>query len=110
MVWLFKGVYLILDFVGLNCEVSVYYEWYDGILVYSKWLSVKNIGKDFLLIDSFISEVLVVVEYGLVVEIWEYGIVLFNIYVEIDYVFVSFNVEDVNYYVVYWELDFDYNS
>lgn len=108
--WPPKGVHLALDFAGPDCEVSVHYEWYDGIPVYSKWLSVKNTGKDSLLIDSFTSEVLAAVEYGSAVETREYGIAPPNIHVETDYAFASFNVEDANHHVVHWEPDPDYDS
>lgn len=108
--WPPKGVHLTLDFAGPDCEVSVHYELYDGIPVYSKWLSVKNTGTDSLLIDSFTSEILAAVEYGSAVETREYGIAPPNIHVETDYAFASFNVEDANHHVVHWEPDPDYDS
>ncbi|MBX2877511.1 MAG: alpha-galactosidase [Saprospiraceae bacterium] len=108
--WPPKGTHLQLDFAGPNCMVSVHYELYDGIPVYSKWLSVKNTGKDSLLVDRFTSEILAAVEYGSATETRKYGIAPPNIHVETDYAFASFNAEDANHHVVHWEPDPDYDS
>lgn len=108
--WPPKGVHLELEFAGPSCVVSIHYECYDGIPVYSKWLSLKNTGSDTLMIDRFTSEILAAVEYGSAVETREYGIDPPNIHVETDYAFASFNVEDANHHVIHWEPDPDYDS
>ena len=108
--WPPKGVHLELEFAGPECVVSIHYDWYDGIPVYGKWLSLKNTGSDTLMIDRFTSEILAAVEYGSAVETREYGIDPPNIHVETDYAFASFNVEDANHHVVHWEPDPDYDS
>ncbi len=108
--WPPKGIHLELEFDGPDCSVSIHYEWYDGIPVYGKWLSVNNTGSDTLMIDRFTSEILAAVEYGSAVETRQYGIAPPNIHVETDYAFASFNVEDANHHVVHWEPDPDYDS
>jgi hypothetical protein len=42
--------------------VRVHYEIYDGLPLFSKWISVENRGKSEIVLDSFCAEVLAVVE------------------------------------------------
>lgn len=47
---------------GKNCEIKVYYELYDGAPILSKWMEVKNNGTEKIIINSFKSEILALVE------------------------------------------------
>lgn len=47
---------------GKNCEIKVYYELYDGAPILSKWMEVKNNGTEKIILNSFKSEILALVE------------------------------------------------
>ncbi|MBI3819093.1 MAG: alpha-galactosidase [Planctomycetes bacterium] len=71
---------------GLEVEAVVHYEIYDGIPAISKWITVKNLSKREIHIDSTICEKLAAVEAESSVERtlpWENP----NIYVETDEMF-----------------------
>ena len=67
--WPPPGLSLTLDFgppaaagAADGVSVSVHYEIYDGLPLLAKWLSVANGGPDPITLNSFISEILAVVE------------------------------------------------
>lgn len=114
--WPPRGVYLRMDYampertVQRKIGVSVHYEFYDGIPVYSKWITVHNDSDRSILINRFASEILAAVEYSSAVETRKYGIQSPNIHVETDYAFASFNANDANHRAVHWRPDPDYKS
>ena len=66
--------------------VEVHYELYDGLPVVSKWLVVRNGGAKAVRLNSFVSEILAVVEYESYVDDnprWD----LPSLYVETEYAF-----------------------
>jgi len=66
--------------------VSVCYEMYDGIPLACKWLTIRNGGQKPVRLNTFVNEILAVVEHettGPVKPGWEYP----NIHVESDYAF-----------------------
>jgi hypothetical protein len=115
--WPPKGASLRLDFEmpkpadaesGLDLRLSVHYELYDGIPVFTKWISVQNRSKQKVVIDDFTSEIIAAVEYGSAVETREVNVPIPNLHVETDYAFSSFMAEDANHHAVHWETDPDY--
>nr|MBX2816507.1 alpha-galactosidase [Saprospiraceae bacterium] len=91
-------------------QVIVHYELYDGLPVIAKWIEVINGSEEQIVIDSFASEVLAVVEYGSAVETREYGIPPPPIHVETDFAFASMNARDANHHVIHWDVDTAYTS
>ncbi len=66
--------------------VAVCYEMYEGIPLLAKWLEIRNDGPKTLRLDTFINEILAVVEYESLVgepPQWEHP----NIHIESDYAF-----------------------
>jgi hypothetical protein len=53
----------IIDDTDRDIKVSVHYELYDGIPLFSKWITVHNKTKKNIRLNSFASEILAVVEY-----------------------------------------------
>jgi len=90
--------------------VSVHYEMYDGLPVFSKWITVQNDGDRAITVNRFTSEILAAAEYGSAVESREYGVQAPNVHVDTDYAFASFNAEDANHQAVHWEADPDYET
>ncbi len=66
--------------------LSVHYEMYDGIPLVAKWFTLHNGSEQAVVVDSFVNEILAVVESESVVdsrEQWEGP----NLYIESDYAF-----------------------
>jgi len=115
--WPPRGVYLRMDYALPEAQaeksrvrVSVHYELYDGIPVFSKWITVHNDSDKTIMLNRFFSEILAAVEYGSAVETRQHGIDTPNIHVETDYAFASFNAGDANHRAVHWNPDPDYSS
>ncbi|MEM7371800.1 MAG: alpha-galactosidase [Bacteroidota bacterium] len=114
--WPPKGIHLRMDYQMpaasplQDIMVSVHYELYDGIPVLAKWISVHNHSSEQILLNSFSSEILAVVEYGSSVETREYNVPPPNLHVETDYAFASMNARDANHHAVHWEADSHYLS
>ena len=119
--WPPKGVAVRLQFSPVKDKqplaeapfrVSIHYELYDGIPVWSKWMTVENTSKKSLCVDRFTSEVLAVVEQSSDVE--SRGPSPFDlpdsIQVETDQAFGSFTARQANSHVVRWEKDPLYTS
>ena len=119
--WPPKGVAARLEFslvkdkqplAGAPFRVSIHYELYDGIPVWSKWMTVENISKKPLCVERFTSEVLAVVEQSSDVE--SRGPSPLDqpdsIQVETDQAFGSFTSRQANSHVVRWEKDPLYTS
>ncbi|WP_202911896.1 NPCBM/NEW2 domain-containing protein [Arenibacter aquaticus] len=91
-----------------DLAVTVHYEIYDGIPLISKWITLKNNGQKAVVLNSFKSEILAMVEAESAVEKqkgWETP----NIHVESDYAFHSMSMKNANK-VVHWEKDPRYTS
>jgi hypothetical protein len=116
-VWPPKGVSLRLDFKPAQDEfrgitVSVHYELYDGVPVFSKWLSVTNATKNPITIDRFTNEILAVVEHGNPVELRD-GVSLpkpESLHVETDMAFGGFMHINACRLAVHWVPDPEFHT
>ena len=88
-----------------DITVRVHYEIYDGIPLVSKWISIVNGSNQTIIVDSFKSEILAVVEGESSVGVkkqWRYP----NMTVETDYAFGgSMSTESCLGKSVFWEVD-----
>lgn len=88
--------------------LSIHYEMYEGIPLLAKWLSISNGGGAPVRLNTFISEILAVVEYESLVEQpiqWEYP----NIHVESDYAFHGGDPKSANK-TTHWVSDPQYET
>ncbi len=120
-VWPPNGVSLRLDFaspagtdqgVHRDVRVSVHYELYDGIPVMAKWISVHNGGATPITVDSFVSEVLAVVEDESWVETRN-GVPYpapESLHLETDYAFGGMTAANASHRAVHWRADPQYAS
>lgn len=110
--WPPRGVHLRMDYQTPTgpegVTVSVHYELYDGLPVYSKWLTVANGGERSITINSFTAELLAAVEYLSRVEDRGAYYPPPNIHVETDYAFGGFDVASSSRHIVHWVSDPDY--
>jgi hypothetical protein len=94
MAWPPPGAALTLSFVPppaasaavSKVRVDVHYEMYDGLPLLSKWISVTNMGESPIRLNTFVSEILAVVEGDSIVDptpCWQ----LPNLGIETDYTF-----------------------
>ncbi|MFH0991041.1 MAG: alpha-galactosidase [bacterium] len=98
--WPPHGKSLVLEFhhtdpLWKNITVSVHYEIYDGIPLLTKWLTVKNGGKAPVRLNSFISELLAIIEPEVAVDSppqWDPP----NIHVESEYAFLGMTPKTSN--------------
>jgi len=89
-----------------HVTVAIHYEMYDGIPLLSKWMTVHNAGQEQLRIESFISEILAVVEHESAVDHrtrWEFP----NLHVETDMAFTGMDSRTANH-TVHWGADPQY--
>lgn len=109
--WPPKGKHLELIFAApapSSLSVSVHYEIYDGLPLMSKWLVIRNGGNEKIRINSFISELLAVVEAETSVEAKE-NFALPNIHIESDYAFHAMSGKHSNQ-TANWVPDPQYSS
>lgn len=88
-------------------RVSVHYELYDGIPVFSKWITVHNGTDAKITVDRFTSEQLAVVEHSNWVEKRD-GVDLprpDTLHVETEMAFGGFNHPNANRHAVHWRPD-----
>lgn len=93
-------------------RVSVHYELYDGVPVFSKWLTVENLSAQAIRVDHFVAEELAIVEQANWVENRD-GVafpVPDSIHVETDFAFGGFTHQNANRHVVHWQTDPLYTS
>ncbi len=112
-VWPPAGVAVKMDYdlPGDNSfSVSVHYEFYDGIPVFCKWLTLQNNGSDPIVVNKFVNELIAAVEYESRVEDRGAAFPPPNIHVETDYAFGGMTVANSNRRSVHWELDPQYAS
>ncbi|XZE56741.1 hypothetical protein SH139x_002868 [Planctomycetaceae bacterium SH139] len=113
--WPPPGVHLRLDFQHPQLEsvtLSVHYELYDGIPLFSKWITIDNQSPEQILLDNFVSEQLAIVEEVSWVETRD-GVEIpppSSLHVETDFAFGGFNSENANRHVVHWRTDPQYST
>lgn len=91
-------------------RVSVHYTLYDGVPLYSKWLTVTNPTESTITLDTFTSEILAAVEYASYVEDRGIPFPRPNIHVETDYAFCGMTHHNSSHFSVHWVRDPDYHS
>ena len=85
-------------------EVKVHYELYDGLPVFSKWITVENLSEKAVTINKFKSEILAVTEPESVVD-GKKSWLLPNITVDSDYRFGGMSNENVLETSIAWNVD-----
>ena len=111
--WPPPGVSLTLDFESPTgrweqLALSVHYEMYRGIPLLSKWFTIRNDSDKPVRLNTFVSEILAVVEYESLVNVperWEYP----NIHVASDYAFHGDDPKTANK-TTYWVPDPQYST
>lgn len=89
-----------------DITVSVHYELYDHLPLMTKWISLRNDSDRSIVLDTFTSEILAMVEGSSSVESVK-GYVLPNMHVECDYEFLGMSSADANV-CVNWVADPQY--
>ena len=113
--WPPKGVSLTLNFKAPSqnlhgVEIAVHYEMYDGIPLISKWVTIKNNSQKEIKINTFISEILAVVEHESIVGIPGNWVFPRMIQVDSDYAFGSSMVQGDAAQTTYWVPDPQYTT
>lgn len=93
-------------------KLSVFYELYDGVPCFCKWITIQNDTDQPVMLDRLTTEILAVVEKTNWVEARE-GVSLprpDRIHVETDFAFGGFNFLNANRHVVHWETDPEYST
>lgn len=93
-----------------DVRVTVHYEMYDGMPLYSKWITVHNGGGKPVLLDGFISETLAAVERSSDVEDREGVGTPPNLHVETDYAFLAMSPLNAGRHAFRWMPDPDYET
>jgi hypothetical protein len=109
MNWPPKGVQLNLEFENAATRVTVHYELYDALPVYSKWLTVTNRGSAPVRLNSFKSEILAATEAESPVEVpggWK----LPNIQVETEFTTCAMTGADAARQTAHWKEDPTYGT
>ena len=111
--WPAPGIRLDLHFspptdsvAGLG--VSVHYELYDGIPLLCKWLTIRNDGDAPVTLDTFVNEILAIIDYEACVDHqdhWEHP----AIHVESDYAFHGMTARSADV-TTHWVPDPQYTS
>jgi len=107
--WPPKGVQLNLEFENATTNVTVHYELYDALPVYSKWLTVTNRGPVPVRLNSFKSEILAATEAESPVEVpggWK----LPNIQVETEFTTCAMTGADAARQTALWKEDPSYGT
>lgn len=94
-----------------SIEVSVFYEMYDGIPCYSKWIELRNRSAETIQLDSFASDILAAVEFASEVDtLSSAGNTPPNIHVETDMAFGGMMATGANRHSYRWPADPDYQT
>lgn len=94
-----------------NLEVSVFYEMYDGIPCYCKWIELRNRSAETIQLDSFASDILAAVEFASEVDtLSSAGNTPPNIHVETDMAFGGMMATGANRHSYRWLADPDYQT
>lgn len=92
--------------------VRVYYELFDGIPCFGKWVEIENNSKSTVMLNRITTEILAVVEKNNWVEARE-GVAIprpDSLHVETDFSFGGFNAPNANRHVVHWQTDPEYKT
>ncbi|MFO1460670.1 MAG: alpha-galactosidase [Verrucomicrobiota bacterium] len=113
--WPPAGVTLRLDFSGpatgaTGMRVSVFYEFYDGLPCYSKWITVSNGTDRVVRLDRFSSEILAVVERASEVDELSEGLTPPNVHVETDMAFGGMVAAGANRHSYRWLPDPEFHT
>lgn len=93
-----------------HVSVSVFYELYDGIPCFCKWIEITNQSDRAIKLDRIETEILAVVEENNWVETRE-GVPIPSpscLHIETDFAFGGFNHANANRHVVHWKPDPQY--
>jgi len=109
--WPPAGASLTLDFVPpagklSGVKLAVHYEIYEGIPLLCKWFTIQNGGEKAVRLNTFVSEILAVVEHESLVNVpeqWQYP----NMHVESDYEFGGDDAKTANK-TTHWAADPQY--
>lgn len=94
-----------------DVEVSVFYEMYDGIPCYSKWIQLRNGTKQSLNLDSFVSDILAAVEFASEVDtLSSTGSTPPNLHVETDMAMGGMMASGANRHSYRWIADPEYHT
>jgi hypothetical protein len=113
--WPPKGLHLRMNYrmpagEAADIRVVVHYEIYDGIPLFSKWISLENRSSQPVNLNSFKSEILAFVEKESPVE--ERGIPLKkpDLFVETEYEFSGMETLNTTLHSVFWMADPDFTT
>jgi hypothetical protein len=114
-VWPPKGVALRMDYALPGntppITVSVHYELYDGIPLFSKWITVHNTGSAPVTVDTFTNEIIAAVEGGSDVDAAEPTFIQPpGLLVETDYAMNGMTAIYASRWSVHWVPDPDYET
>jgi hypothetical protein len=107
--WPPKGIQLNLNFEDAATKVTVHYELYDRLPVYSKWITVTNLSAKPVRLNSFKSEILAATEAESPVEVpggWK----LPNIQVESEFTTCAMTGADAARQNALWKEDPTYDT
>ena len=107
--WPPKGIQLNLNFEDAATKVTVHYELYDRLPVYSKWITVTNLSAKSVRLNSFKSEILAATEAESPVEVpggWK----LPNIQVETEFTTCAMTGADAARQTAHWKEDPTYDT
>jgi hypothetical protein len=111
-----KGKSIRFDFIApnnhlSNLTISVHYNLYDGIPLFTKWIEIKNNGEQKTKINRVVNEVLgLVEEESAVVGKPEVMKKQHGIYVETNYAFNNAMRYDISDQTTHWKIDSSYTS
>ena len=91
-----------------DLRVSIHYELYDGLPVFSKWLTIANGAPGKIRLDACVSELLAAVEDASVVDMRGQLLPLPNLHIETDYAFGGTAALDSQAHGAHWVPDPDY--
>jgi hypothetical protein len=94
-----------------DVEVSVFYEMYDGIPCYSKWIELHNRSQHTIHLDSFTCDLLAAVEFASEVDtLSSSGSTPPNLHVETDMAFGGMMASGANRHSYRWIADPEYDT
>ena len=92
-------------------DVSIFYELYDGIPCYSKWLQINNRTTEKIQLDQFASDILAAVEYASEVDtLSSAGNTPPNIHIETDMAFGGMMATGANRHSYRWMADPEFHT
>jgi hypothetical protein len=119
--WPPKGVELVMVYKAPetapaeihNIKIKIHYECYDGIPLFSKWITVENHGEKEIVLNTYVNEILALVEALSVVNSQSDSdtakIAYPHIYFESDYSFRGMVADGANF-TTHWKSDQQYSS